>query len=79
MHHDVPSTTAYERAIRLSEVANLIGLSRSHIYRLVERGLFPAPVRLSDRVTVWREADVQNWLAEKFAGAQRHRAGGRCD
>lgn len=76
MHHDVPVFSAPERAIRLPEVIRLIGLSRTQIYRLVDRGQFPSPVRLSNRVTVWREADVQNWLSAKFATVHAARLGG---
>jgi len=44
-------------------------MSRTHLYRLVGRGLFPEPVRITERVSVWREADVDNWLRLMFLPA----------
>jgi prophage regulatory protein len=57
------------RAMRLPDVMSKTGLSRTHTYRLVKQGNFPAPHKLSERVSVWNEADIDAWLAEKFGGA----------
>ena len=67
MQNSISKIANSERALRSPDVCHQTGISRTHLYRLVSKGLFPAPVKLSDRVTVWREADVQSWLAEKFA------------
>lgn len=56
------------RALRLPQVSERTGLSKTHIYRLVQRGQFPIPARLSERVVAWDEAAVNAWLAERFAG-----------
>lgn len=45
------------------------GLSKTHIYRLIQRGQFPTPARLSERVVAWDEAAVNAWLSERFAAA----------
>lgn len=57
------------RALRLPQVMSKTGLSRTHTYRLIKYGAFPAPHKLSARVSVWNEADIDAWLAEKFGGA----------
>ena len=57
------------RALRLPQVSERTGLSKTHIYRLVQRGQFPVPARLSERVVAWDEAAVNAWLAERFADA----------
>ncbi|WP_341903609.1 helix-turn-helix transcriptional regulator [Sandarakinorhabdus limnophila] len=44
----------------------LTGLSRTHTYRLIRQGHFPAPHKLSERVSVWNEADIDAWLTCKF-------------
>lgn len=54
-------------ALRLPKVIDKTGLSRTHIYRLVQQGKFPKPSLLTERVSVWNEADIDAWLAEKFA------------
>ena len=43
----------------------LIGVSDKTIWSWVKRGEFPAPVKLSPSVTVWRLSDVQAWMGKK--------------
>jgi len=40
----------------------LIPISRSSIWRLVQAGQFPAPIKLSAKITVWRVEDIRRWL-----------------
>lgn len=54
------------RALRIAQVIDRTKLSRTHLYRLVERGDFPAPHKLSERVSAWDEAAVDCWLAARF-------------
>lgn len=42
-------------------VPNIVPVSKSTFWRMVARGDFPPPVRLSKRVTAWRNADVASW------------------
>jgi len=69
MHQAATRAPCRERALRCREVCSRIGMSRTHLYRLVGRGLFPEPVRITERVSVWREADVDNWLRLMFLPA----------
>ncbi|MYA59612.1 MAG: AlpA family transcriptional regulator [Chloroflexi bacterium] len=53
------------RILRLPEVLELTGLSRSTLYRRVEAGEFPQPVKLggpNSRAVGWLEEDVSGWL-----------------
>lgn len=43
----------------------LIGVSDKTIWQWVKHGRFPAPIKLSDSVTVWRLSDVQAWMKSK--------------
>lgn len=43
----------------------LIGVSDKTIWTWVKRGEFPAPIKLSTNVTVWRLSDVQEWMLSK--------------
>ncbi len=54
------------QALRLPHVMAKTRLSRTHIYRLIKRAEFPAPFKLSDRLAVWDEAEVDAWLSSKF-------------
>ena len=40
----------------------LLGVSRSSLYRLLEAGKFPKPVRPMDGVVAWKAGDVRQWL-----------------
>jgi prophage regulatory protein len=48
--------------LRLAEVSKMIGLSRSAIYQMIERGRFPAGVHVGTRARRWRMGDVGAWL-----------------
>lgn len=43
----------------------LIGVSDKTIWQWVKRGEFPAPIKLSDSITVWRLSDVKAWIVSK--------------
>ncbi len=48
---------------RLPKVLELVPVSRSHWWAGVASGKFPAGIKLSDRVTVWRSGDIHNLIA----------------
>ena len=56
------------RTMRLPEVLTKTGLSRTHVYRLINNASFPAPYKLSERVSVWNEAEIDAWLSAKLSG-----------
>ena len=54
-----------DRIMRIAEVLVLTGLSRATLYRLVDSGDFPQPVRLGgpeSRAVGWRLSEVQEWI-----------------
>jgi prophage regulatory protein len=52
------------RILRLDKVLDRTGLTRSTLYRKIERGTFPAQVQISERCVGWRESEVEQWLSE---------------
>lgn len=58
------------RALRVDSVVERTGLSKTHLYRLIERGQFPRSIKLSERVSVWDAELVDRWLAEKLDGVK---------
>lgn len=62
-----PSISIFNRALRLHHVVERTGLSKTQIYRLMQRGQFPVPAKLSARVVAWEERTVDKWLADRFA------------
>lgn len=48
--------------LREKHVLTLIPVAHSTLWAWVRSGRFPAPVKLSQRITVWRSEDVQNFI-----------------
>ena len=55
------------RFLRLPEVMERTGLSRSTIYVRLAAGCFPRPVALGSRAVGWIEVEVEEWVAERIA------------
>ncbi|HAS6505326.1 helix-turn-helix transcriptional regulator [Vibrio alginolyticus] len=60
------------RIIQLTEVIKKTSISKSTIYRKIEKGLFPSPVRLDDgdsssntRRVGWFESEVDEWILSR--------------
>jgi prophage regulatory protein len=54
--------TAQTRLIRLPELLTLVGYGRSTVYEMVDKGTFPAPVRLGPKAIAWRSDQVDAWI-----------------
>ena len=53
------------RVIRLSEVMEITTISRSTLFRMVEKGSFPAPRQIGERRVGWLSDEVQAWLLDR--------------
>ncbi|MFM5301830.1 helix-turn-helix transcriptional regulator [Aeromonas caviae] len=67
METHTPATHTQLRLIRIREVIQKTGLSKSSIYDLMARGQFPKPVRLTARSVAMIESEVDAWIAERIA------------
>ena len=47
---------------RRKELEKRLGLSRSSIYKMMDDGEFPRPVRIGRRAVGWRAADIETWF-----------------
>ena len=50
--------------LRLREVTIRVGLGKTAIYKRMNAGVFPHPVKLSERCVRWRAEDIAKWLAD---------------
>jgi len=50
------------RLMRLPEVVQLTGVSRSTIYRWMANGEFPKQISLGGKTVAWLESDVDDWI-----------------
>jgi len=48
--------------LRIHDVVAITRLSRSTIYRLIQAGRFPKPIKLTERASGWRYEEVEQWL-----------------
>ena len=55
------------RIIRLPEVKDKTGLSRSTIYLRMSQDRFPKSISLGERAFGWIEADIEQWLDDRIA------------
>jgi len=62
--NDVPAPSAddSERILRTKDVLELVGLSRSTIWRMQRSGTFPQCVNLSTNRIGWLYSDVMEWV-----------------
>ncbi|MCY4508395.1 MAG: AlpA family phage regulatory protein [Acidobacteria bacterium] len=51
--------------LRQGEVTRVTGVPKGTIYRWIEKGTFPRPVRLGPRAVGWRRTDIEKWAAER--------------
>ena len=52
--------------MRLPEVVQMTGVSRSTIYRWMANGEFPKQVSLGGNTVAWLESDVEDWIQRRI-------------
>lgn len=61
-----------EEFLRMKDLANrpnskgLIGVSSQTLWRWIQQNQFPAPIRLSSNISVWRMSEVQAWMKAQW-------------
>ena len=60
--HSFPSPSERKRLLRIRQVTETTGLSKSAIYRNIATQGFPRPVRIARKSVAWVEAEVQDWI-----------------
>lgn len=56
----------HTQLLRLCEVLQRTGVSRSWVYRQVADGSFPKPVKLN-RTSAWLESEIEDWIDARIA------------
>jgi len=72
-HSKMKSEKCYkteERFLRLPQVKQTTGLSKSTIYARIAEGTFPKQIPIGPRLVVWVESDIQNWIAPQVSAAR---------
>lgn len=63
------SSTPSDHILRPADVASRLAVSRPTLWRMRQRGEFPAPIRLSRGAVGWRSSTVERWLNDREAEA----------
>ena len=58
-----PAPTGFIRERQLRP--HIIPVAHSTLWRMVKDGSFPAPIKLSERVTAWRIDEVMAWVEQR--------------
>jgi prophage regulatory protein len=52
------------RILRMPEVLEMTGLTRSQVNRMMAKGAFPSAIKLTERAIGWLQGDVRRWANE---------------
>ena len=52
--------------LRIKDVMKKTSIPKSTIWLWVKEEKFPKPIKLSERVTVWKESDIDEWMESKI-------------
>ena len=63
-HHpnNQQATLPAEGFIRVNQLSQILGVAIVTCWRWSAQGRLPAPLKLSDRVTVWRAEDIRTFI-----------------
>lgn len=55
--------------LRDKQVAEMLTIGRSSVWRMAKEGKLPAPFKMSERVTVWKLSDIEAFITSRMAVA----------
>ena len=54
-----------DRLLRRRQVEEITGMSRSTIYKMMQNGDFPRPVKIGPAAVRWRSSDIRAWVESR--------------
>jgi prophage regulatory protein len=58
-------TKLTDRVLSKKEVVSLTGLSKSTVYAYIQKGIFPAQIRLGFKRVGWLESELMDWISKR--------------
>lgn len=52
--------------LRINDVVKKTAIAKSTIWLWVKENKFPAPLKISERITVWEEEKIDIWMKERL-------------
>jgi prophage regulatory protein len=59
-------TETPDRFLRVSEVMAKVGLAETALYSLMQKGMFPRPVKIGTRALRWSERELDQWMQARM-------------
>lgn len=56
------------RVIKQQQLQAMVGLSRTTIWRMERKGIFPCRIRLGSNSVGWLEEEILTWIASRPRG-----------
>jgi prophage regulatory protein len=61
------------KLLRIADVSTKTTLAKSTIWLKMAEGSFPKPTKLSPAINVWKESDIDAWIASCFESAPQNK------
>ena len=55
----------YKILLKAIEVAEYLNVSKSQVYKLVQQGRLPKPIKLGERGSAWLVSEIDAWLQSR--------------
>ena len=67
-----PQRTSEQQSpfLRMPDVSKITTYTPQHLYKLIERGEFPKPIKLGLRRSAWLRTEIDQWILDKIGGLQ---------
>ena len=53
------------KVLRIGEVLERVGISKSTLWRWIQAGQFPKPINLGPRAVGWIEEEIDEWISSR--------------
>jgi prophage regulatory protein len=64
-----------DKIVRLKDLPHYVGLRRTQIEEMIQRGEFPKPIKLGPRAKGWLASEIAQWQHERIADRARSQSG----
>lgn len=59
-----------KQLLRMSQVRESVGLSKTQLYRLIAAGQFPQQIKIGSRASGWLLDEIEQWIQARAAERQ---------
>jgi excisionase family DNA binding protein len=70
----MPANLAIPSLLKTAEVAKILHVNRSTVFRMIAAGLLPQPIRFNSRFIRFRAEDINNYISQNAIPPSRRKA-----